>query len=82
LGEYTYSKGGDPLVYFGVDMKIEKGEEGRLEGVIYRGDQVVNRFVIDFINESLALSRNVYMPAHLKFSLTPAGKVHPHTLIV
>ena len=75
FGEYTYSKGGDPLVYFGVDMKIEKGEGEGLQGVIYRGDQIVNRFVLDFINESLAISRNVDMPAHLKFSISLAGKI-------
>ena len=46
LGEYTYNKGGDPLVYFGVDMKIEKGEGEGLQGVIYRGDQVVNSKIL------------------------------------
>lgn len=75
LGEYKFNKGGDAWVYFGVDFKIQKTAEGQLEGIIYRGDQVVNRFVLDFVNESVAVSRNVDAPGYLKFKLTPAGKV-------
>jgi CubicO group peptidase (beta-lactamase class C family) len=74
-GEYKFSKGGDEWVYFGVDFKIQKTAEGQLEGIIYRGTQIVNRFVLDFVNESAAVSRNVDVPAYLKFKLTPAGKV-------
>ena len=75
LGEYKFSKGGDAWVYFGVDFKIQKTAEGSLDGIVYRGTQVVNRFVLDFVNESVAVSRNVDMPGYLKFKLTPAGKV-------
>jgi len=75
LGEYKFSKGGDAFVYFGVDFKIQKTAEGQLEGIIYRGTQVVNRFVLDFVNESVAVSRNVDMPAYLKFKLRPGGEV-------
>jgi len=75
LGEYKFSKGGDAFVYFGVDLKIQKTAEGQLEGIIYRGTQVVNRFVLDFVNESVAVSRNVDMPAYLKFKLRPGGEV-------
>ena len=75
MGEYKFSKGGDAFVNFGVDFKIQKIPEGQLEGIIYRGTQVVNRFVLDFVNESVAVSRNVDMPAYLKFKLTPGGEV-------
>ena len=75
LGEYKFSKGGDSWVYFGVDLKIQETAEGQLEGIIYRGTQIVNRFVIDFVNESVAVSRNMDMPTYLKFKLTPGGKV-------
>jgi len=75
LGEYNFSKGGDAWVYFGVDLKIQKTAEGQLEGIIYRGTQLVNRFILDFVNESAAVSRNVDMPAYLKFRLTPGGEV-------
>lgn len=74
-GEYRHRKGGDAFVNFGVDMKIQKTPGGRLEGIIYRGSQTVNRFYLDFVNESVALSRNVAMPAHLTFKITAAGKV-------
>lgn len=75
IGEYKFRKGGDAFVNFGVDMKIRKTAEGQLEGIIYRGNQVVNRFDLDFVNESVAVSRNIYMPAYLKFKLTPGGEV-------
>ena len=70
-----FKKGGDAFVNFGVDMRIQKTAEGQLEGIVYRGNQVVNRFDLDFVNESLAVSRNVYMPEFLKFKLTPGGEV-------
>jgi hypothetical protein len=74
-GEYDYRSGGDPWVYFGVDMKIDATSAGNLEGTIYRGSQVVNRFTLDFINESLAVSRNVNIPEYLRFKLTPGGQI-------
>ena len=74
-GEYKFRKGGDAFVNFGVDMKIEKTAKGQLEGVVYRGSQVVNRFDLDFVNEALAVSRNTYMPSYLKFKLKPGGEV-------
>ena len=56
-------------------MRIQKAPHGQLEGTVYRGNQIINQFVLDFINESIAVSRNVYMPAYIKFRLTPAGGV-------
>jgi len=74
-GEYHFKKGGDAFVNFGVDLKIQKTAGGQLEGIVYRGKQIVNRFDLDFVNESLAVSRNVYMPEFLKFKLTPGGEI-------
>ncbi|MGE5107164.1 MAG: serine hydrolase domain-containing protein [Sphingobacteriales bacterium] len=75
LGEYRLSKGGDAWVNFGVDFKIQETAAGQLEGIIYRQTQIVDRFLLDFVNESVAVSRNVDIPGYLKFKLTPGGKV-------
>lgn len=75
LGEYRYIKGGDAWVNFGIDFKIQLTAEGQLEGIIYRQTQIVSRFLLDFVNESVAISRNVDIPAYLKFKLTPGGKI-------
>jgi len=74
-GGYRFKKGGDTFVYFGVDLKIKRTADGQLVGIIYRGDQVVNSFILDFVNESLAVSRNINMPDYIKFKITPVGKV-------
>jgi CubicO group peptidase (beta-lactamase class C family) len=74
-GEYVYSNGGDGVVYFGVDLTICKTQEGRLEGVIHRGNQVVNRFIVDNVNESVAVTRNIDGPEHIKFRITATGDI-------
>jgi hypothetical protein len=74
-GEYIHSQGGDGVVYFGVDMSIRKTEEGQLESVIHRGRQVVNQFNLDFVNQSIAVSRNIYSPDYIKFRITPTGDI-------
>ncbi|MEP7109252.1 MAG: serine hydrolase domain-containing protein [Ferruginibacter sp.] len=75
IGEYKHKNGGDAFVYFGVDMKIQNTSGGKLEGIIYLGSRIVNRFVLDFVNEAVAVSRNVATPAHLTFKLTPGGEI-------
>ena len=74
-GQYNYENGGDGVVYFGVDMKIMQKVNGQLEAEIYRGNQTVNRFKLDFINETVAVSRNLAMPAILKFKVNPKHEI-------
>jgi CubicO group peptidase (beta-lactamase class C family) len=75
IGEYKFKKGGDAFVYFGVDMKIQRNEVGKLEAIVFRGNQTVNRFLIDFVNESSGVSRNIFSPSNLRFKLAPNGEV-------
>lgn len=73
LGVFNQRTGSDVFVYFGVSLKIIKAKEQGLEAIIFRDSQVVNRFPIDFINASLAISRNIDSPCYLKFALSPQG---------
>ena len=74
-GEYRLKKGNDILVYYGVDMKILRSGNNALEAIIYRGNQTVNRFLLDFTNNSVAVSRNSAQPSLLQFKLTANGAV-------
>ena len=46
-----------------------------LEVNIYRGNQSVSHFMLDFVNESLAISRNVYLPSYVKFKVNVKERV-------
>ncbi|MEO0332947.1 MAG: serine hydrolase domain-containing protein, partial [Bacteroidota bacterium] len=75
-GVYRHKSGGDHFVYFG-NPSLEISEVGNeLKGTVYRTGQVINEFKLDFVNPSLAVTRNVASPTYLRFQLGRSGKVN------
>ena len=72
-GTFKQQDGGDVWVYFGVTLRIDKTNTGGLEAILFRGRQIINRFNIDFLNEALAVSRNINAPSYLKFNISAQG---------
>ncbi len=72
-GTYLLSAGND-WVYLGSELKINKGIHG-LEGVISKGDQVIEKFYIDFITRKTAVSRNLTMPGNIHFKFSGGGAI-------
>ncbi len=75
LGTYRYKMGGDNFVYYDNPNLIIGEEVDGLKGVIYRNDQIINEFILDFVNPSLAVSRNIASPSYIRFKINRKGKV-------
>lgn len=75
-GEYDYKKGGDYWVFFGLDLSIFKRKDGKLQAVLTRDNQIINSFVLDFVNQSYAVSRNIALPFDVRFKISTNGKVN------
>jgi CubicO group peptidase (beta-lactamase class C family) len=73
-GDYKLKSENVVFLYAGAALQIRKSGNG-LECSIYRDKQVLNQFMIDFVNEALAVSRNIAIPAQLRFRLSPEGNV-------
>ena len=73
-GEYQLKSENVIFLYAGADMQIRKSGN-QVECVISRGNQIINQFTLDFINEALAVSRNIASPVQLRFKLDPEGRV-------
>jgi len=59
-GEYISLAGGI-WMFDGADMTVRENSDGELEALIFRGQQVIFRFDLDFVNRSSAISRNIFM---------------------
>ena len=75
IGEYGQDGGGDNWVNFGLHLSLRRNEKGILEASVARGEQEVNRFTVDFVNEAQAMSRNMAAPQRMVFKLAPNGHV-------
>ena len=71
-GEYLLT-GGSDWVYLGTRLTVSKGPHG-LVGTILKGDQLIEEFNIDFINQKSAVTRNISMPHRMQFSLINNGR--------
>ena len=59
IGHYQHKQGGDNFIYYDQpDMSITSNHD-TLIGTIYRQEQMINQFRLDFINPTLAVSRNI-----------------------
>lgn len=75
IGTYRFEKGGDHWINFGLQLNIQKTENGELKAMLSRGEQIVNEFYLDFINPSQAVSRNIAAPQRIVFKIEPDGKI-------
>jgi hypothetical protein len=73
-GEYISLAGGI-WMFDGADMTIRENQDGQLEALIYRGQQVIFQFDLDFVNRSFAISRNIFTPSKIHFKVAPDGSV-------
>ena len=73
LGDYRLSEGAD-WVYLDSRLSVKEEENG-LAGEITRGDQVLERFAIDFLTPKTAVSRNLNMPQEIQFGFMRSGAV-------
>jgi len=73
LGEYRLTKGKD-WVYLGTRLYITQGADG-LEGEIRKGEQVIERFALDFVTQKTAVSRNLSMPRSIHFKFLSGGGI-------
>jgi len=73
LGEYRLIEGKD-WVYLGTRLYITRGADG-LEGEIRKGEQVIERFALDFVTQKTAVSRNLSMPRTIHFKFLSGGEI-------
>ncbi|MCD4709888.1 MAG: beta-lactamase family protein [Bacteroidales bacterium] len=73
LGEYRLTKGKD-WVYLGTRLYITRGANG-LEGEIRKGEQVIERFALDFVTQKTAVSRNLSLPRSIHFKFLSGGEI-------
>ncbi len=74
-GDYILKSDNVNFLYAGAQMTISASKNNQPECIIYRGKQVINRFVLDFENEAFAVSRNTGAPSNVRFKLNPDKKV-------
>ena len=74
IGAYKLSSSKANWIFAGAKLNIEKSNN-RIIGKIYRGNQYLSIFNVDFINESRAVSRNIATPSPIFFKINPMGKV-------
>ncbi|MEM6344788.1 MAG: serine hydrolase [Bacteroidota bacterium] len=80
LGTYQFAGGWDVnFVYYGVDLEIKQVGDDLL-GELRRGERLLGRFQLDFINEQLAIRRYQAMPDPVRFSLREDGSVESLSL--
>jgi len=73
LGTYSLTEGAD-WVFLGSQLSISRGENG-LEAEIRKGEQVIERFTLDFVTRKTAVSRNLYTPQHIHFKFLSGGEI-------
>lgn len=66
-GFYKFKAGGDQFVYYDQPNIWIQIKDTKMMGTVYRNKQIVNEFELDFINPSLAVSRNIASPTLLRF---------------
>lgn len=74
LGEYVLTNGND-WVYLGSKLTISENSEGKLEGLISKGSQIIDQFEIDFISQKTAISRNLNIAQNLSFKIQNRGNI-------
>ncbi len=73
-GHYKFKQGGDQFVYYDDPDVIISQEGPELKGTVIRQGQVINEFVLDFVNPSLAVSRNMGSPSFLRIQFDRKGE--------
>ena len=80
LGSYQFAGGWDAnFVYYGVDLAIKQVGDDLL-GELHRGERLLGRFKLDFVNEQLAIRRYQVMPDPVRFRLRKDGSVESLSL--
>ena len=72
-GNYLLTAGED-WVYQGSHLSIAKGKEG-LEGTITKGNQIIERFKLDFITPRTAVTRNLSLYKNVSVKFTSNGEI-------
>ncbi len=75
VGKYHYTGGGFPWMNFGLKWQIYLNAEGNLQVKVEQGTEILNEFLLDFVNPTLAVSRNIAGPGQLRFVLSRSGYV-------
>lgn len=73
-GEYLYGSGTNKHLH-GTRLEVVGNADGRLEGRVMHGGQIMSHFLFDFVNEQSAVTRNVSQAQPVRFELQPDGKV-------
>lgn len=76
IGEYNYSKGGLAWMNFGLKLQVDQNEDNELVATITRGNELTERFILDFVNPSLAVSRNIASPRQIHFTRSSKGGIN------
>lgn len=72
-GVYHYENGGMPGMNFGLTVNISSTEPQK--ATVLRKEEIVNAFLIDFINPTLAVTRNIATPETIRFVFSPKGNI-------
>lgn len=75
VGKYRFLEGGDAWYFNGVNVEILKERTGELMGKVFRGQELISHFKLDFVNPSLVMARYIGMPSALRFKINPKGQV-------
>jgi len=75
-GHYQHKQGGDNFVYYDQPDVVITKQGADLKGTVLREGQVINEFLLDFVNPAIAVSRNIARPSHLRFQLDKYGKAN------
>ena len=75
LGHYRFAEGwDDSFVYYGLDLTIRE-ENGKLLADANRGERLISRFELDFVNPQLAVRRFQAAADPVRFQLAADGSV-------
>ncbi len=73
-GDYLFSSGSNHW-FSGARLTVFKNAESKLECKIFRGRSMLSHFILDFINEGRAVSRNIHLAEPVQFTLKPNGSI-------
>jgi CubicO group peptidase (beta-lactamase class C family) len=74
IGDFELKSENVVFLFAGSEMQIRKSKNNLLECIIHRGDQIIDQFTLDFVNEVQAESRNIAMSTEVRFKINPGGK--------
>jgi len=72
---YRMQGGGDAWFMYGAKLEIIENNDGKLKGILKRGQEILQHFELDFLSPSQAVNRNIATPNSIQFQLKNTGEV-------